>query len=310
MLERNTLPDQSIQASQVGKQPAQLGCPTVSVGVPVYNGASSLRAALDSLLAQTFSDFELIISDNASTDGTEAICREYAARDSRVRYVRQATNIGSAANFKYLLEQAHGEYFMWAAGDDRRSSDFIEVNFKFLTAQPDYVASTSPNGFEGPGMDARKSERFALEGDVFERFHQFYEFCWISHAMFYCLARTQALRKCEMVGQSFIAADWAIILCLLKQGKLNRTEQGWILFGTGGISNSPNAFSAFRNRPIELFLPLYQVSMITFALTRELSFVERGRIFISVARVNFRAIIIQAMFIFHKCMSLIKHRFG
>lgn len=94
--------------------------PQVSIGMPVYNGAKFIREALDSLLAQTFIDFELIISDNASTDGTEAICREYAAEDQRIRYVRQAQNLGAAANFKYVLDEAVGEYFMWAAHDDRR----------------------------------------------------------------------------------------------------------------------------------------------------------------------------------------------
>ncbi|WNC86000.1 glycosyltransferase family 2 protein [Thermosynechococcus sp. QKsg1] len=89
----------------------------LSIGMPVYNGAKFIREALDSLLAQTFTDFELIISDNASTDETEAICREYAAKDKRIRYVRQAQNLGAAANFKYVLDEARGEYFMWAAAD-------------------------------------------------------------------------------------------------------------------------------------------------------------------------------------------------
>jgi len=92
--------------------------PRVSIGMPVYNGEKFIRDALDSLLAQTFTDFELIISDNASTDDTEAICRGYAAKDARIRYVRQAENLGAAANFKFVLDEAVGEYFMWAAHDD------------------------------------------------------------------------------------------------------------------------------------------------------------------------------------------------
>ncbi|WNC85999.1 glycosyltransferase family 2 protein [Thermosynechococcus sp. QKsg1] len=99
--------------------------PKVSIGMPVYNGAKFIREALDSLLAQTFTDFELIISDNASTDETEAICREYAAKDKRIRYVRQAQNLGAMANFKYVLDEARGEYFMWAAHDDLWESDYL-----------------------------------------------------------------------------------------------------------------------------------------------------------------------------------------
>lgn len=99
--------------------------PKVSIGMPVYNGERFIREALDSLLGQTFTDFELIVSDNASTDGTEVICREYAARDMRIRYVRHAANLGSIANFKFVLDEATGEYFMWAAADDKWMPAFI-----------------------------------------------------------------------------------------------------------------------------------------------------------------------------------------
>jgi len=101
--------------------------PKVSIGMPVYNGEKFIREALDSLLAQTFTDFELIISDNASTDGTEAICREYASRDLRIRYVRQPVNRGAVANFQFVLDESVGEYFMWAADDDSRSENYIEA---------------------------------------------------------------------------------------------------------------------------------------------------------------------------------------
>ena len=99
--------------------------PQVSIGMPVYNGEQFIREALDSLLAQTFTDFELIISDNASTDGTEAICREYATRDARIRYVRWAENRGGIANFMHVLDKAVGEYFMWAAHDDRWDPNWV-----------------------------------------------------------------------------------------------------------------------------------------------------------------------------------------
>jgi glycosyltransferase involved in cell wall biosynthesis len=100
--------------------------PKVSIGMPVYNGEKFIREALDSLVVQTFTDFELIISDNASTDNTESICHEYAARDARIRYVRQPVNKGPLVNFQYVLENAIGEYFVFNAADDFRSNDCIE----------------------------------------------------------------------------------------------------------------------------------------------------------------------------------------
>jgi glycosyltransferase involved in cell wall biosynthesis len=87
--------------------------------MPVYNGEKYIREALDSLLAQTFANFELTVSDNASTDGTDAICLEYAARGSRIRHVRQSESRGATANFHPVLDKAWGEYFMWAAASDR-----------------------------------------------------------------------------------------------------------------------------------------------------------------------------------------------
>ena len=94
------------------------GVPLVSVGLPVYNGERYLREAVDSVLGQTYVNLELVISDNASTDATEAICREYAARDPRVRYHRAERNRGAVWNFNRAFELARGEFFMWQAFDD------------------------------------------------------------------------------------------------------------------------------------------------------------------------------------------------
>jgi glycosyltransferase involved in cell wall biosynthesis len=103
--------------------------PRVSIGLPVYNGQTWLAGAIEALLAQTFTDFELIISDNASTDETEAICRSYAARDERIRYCRQVTNRGSTWNFNHVFHLARGEYFKWAA--------FVERCLEVLDREPE-----------------------------------------------------------------------------------------------------------------------------------------------------------------------------
>jgi glycosyltransferase involved in cell wall biosynthesis len=91
--------------------------PTVSIGVPVYNGERYLRTALQSVLDSTFQDWEVIISDNASTDGTMAIIEEFMARDPRIRLNRNATNIGALPNFNLVADAARGTYFKWLAYD-------------------------------------------------------------------------------------------------------------------------------------------------------------------------------------------------
>lgn len=97
----------------------------VSVGLPVYNGQRYLAASVESLLGQTFSDFELIISDNASTDGTEDMCRRYAAQDRRIRYHRNDRNMGASWNFNRVFELSRGKYFKWQAHDDVCAPDFL-----------------------------------------------------------------------------------------------------------------------------------------------------------------------------------------
>jgi glycosyltransferase involved in cell wall biosynthesis len=97
------------------------------IGMPVYNGAKYMREALDSLLGQTFTDFTILISDDASTDDTAHIAEGYVARDARVKYVRQAHNLGMFGNFKFVLDQADAEYFMWQAQDDVREPSYLQV---------------------------------------------------------------------------------------------------------------------------------------------------------------------------------------
>jgi glycosyltransferase involved in cell wall biosynthesis len=117
--------------------------PAVSIGMAVFNGATHIREALDSLLGQTFSGFELIISDNGSTDGTAEICAEYAARDARIRFTSQPTNVGPARNFAFVLEAARAPYFMFAAHDDRWEPSFIARLLAALEAAPDAVLAFS-----------------------------------------------------------------------------------------------------------------------------------------------------------------------
>lgn len=238
----------------------------VSIGMPVYNGEMYIRGALESLLSQSFSDFELIISDNASTDKTGSICLEYASKDKRIRYIRQSANIGATTNFKFVFDEATSEYFMWAACDDVRSNDFIDVNINFLKDHMDYVASASPNVFEGGEIVNKNWVNFKLDGDVFERFSEFFRNALISHGIFYSLIRVSALRNCQILGQSFIAFDWAINLYLASKGKINRTADGYIIFGIKGVSSSPGAYKAFRNKPIELIIPFYRLSKYVLSL--------------------------------------------
>lgn len=118
--------------------------PAVSIGMPIFNDEKYVSRALDDLLAQTFEDFELIISDNGSTDQTEEICRKYAAMDRRIRYHRQPRNLGAQNNFTFVLNHARGEFFMWAGSDDRWDKDFIRSLLDALRSDDRLVSAFCP----------------------------------------------------------------------------------------------------------------------------------------------------------------------
>lgn len=127
-------------------QPAQtpsLHSPLLSFAIPIRNGEQLLPNLLDSLLAQDFSDFEIVISDNASTDRTPQICQEYASRHSRIRYHRNPENIGLNANFNLLIGLARGKYMRWIGADDRLEPDYARKCVEVLESRPDIIGVTT-----------------------------------------------------------------------------------------------------------------------------------------------------------------------
>jgi hypothetical protein len=113
--------------------------PTVTIGMPVYNGEALLARSIPSILEQTYRDFELVICDDASRDGTEALCRRFAAEDPRIRYRRNITNLGGSANFNQTFFLARGRYFKWCAQDDVILPTFLQAAVEVLEAHPDVV---------------------------------------------------------------------------------------------------------------------------------------------------------------------------
>lgn len=118
--------------------------PRVSIGMPVFNDLPFIEKALISILRQTWQDFELIISDDGSSDGSMDVCLRYAALDPRIRFIRQPENLGISRNMRFLYDQAKGYYFMWAADDDLWAPDFIETLVHALENHPDCISAFCP----------------------------------------------------------------------------------------------------------------------------------------------------------------------
>ena len=177
--------------------------PRVSIGLPVYNGENYLSEALESILSQTFTDFEVIISDNGSTDGTSAIAKQFAERDPRVRYDRCDENLGGTWNFNHVLDLARGEYFRWAAHDDVIEPRYLERCVEALDARPDAVLCHSAvEIIDGDGADVGRYEpppwrRNADRAHV--RFHDAVLYKGRCHLIF-GLMRREALQRVPPYG--------------------------------------------------------------------------------------------------------------
>ena len=264
--------------------------PKVSIGLAVFNGEKTVERAIKSILNQTYKDFELIISDNASSDNTEKICKIYEPNDQRVKYIRQKYNIGAPANYKYVLDLAKGEYFMWAAADDWRSNEFIELNVKFLESNLDYSASTSPTCFEGDEKNSEKHIIFSLDTSLTERYIYFLKNAWKSHGIFYSLMRKKHIDLCKEVGGSYAANDWSINFFLLSKGKINRTKRGLMVFGKSGRSFNSNPWSNLRLKRIETIIPIYEFSKYALKLMKILDINKWLRVFYELFKLNIDAI--------------------
>lgn len=190
----------------------------MSVGVPVFNEERRLAKAIASLLAQTHKNLEIVVSDNASTDGSAAVAAQFADADSRVRLIVQDGNIGAVANFRSVLEESKGEFFMWAAADDRWAETFIERNLGRLMEDPGLVASTSHVGWlidgEPAGMAAGT---FALDGTPRRNVAAYLRRAR-DNSRFYGVFRRSALLA-SYPPESFFALDLATMLGTLRRGR-------------------------------------------------------------------------------------------
>jgi glycosyltransferase involved in cell wall biosynthesis len=217
--------------------------PRLSIGIPVYNGESFLAQALDSLLAQTFHDFEIVISDNASTDRTPEICRAYARRDPRVRYVCNQRNLGAVANFNRVFELSTAPLFKWAAHDDLHRETYLESCIRLLDDDPEVVLAHCESGFidetgeffpfiheTGSYVDPKTGVYMTTDGPeigdsavAVERFWQVLARArWGTH-MFGVIRRASLEQTCLI--RNFIGCDRALLAELALLGRFRSTPE-------------------------------------------------------------------------------------
>lgn len=199
--------------------------PRVSLGMPVYRGERFIREAVESILAQSFQDFELIISDNASTDRTEEICREYAAQDRRIRYYRNPQNFGAAWNYNRVFELSSGEYFKWVAHDDIHTSDFLSKCVEVLDRDPSVILCHSKVKIVDEQGNFLQTYNVSLNTDSpkpQDRFHELLSkhLCY----QIFGVIRSRALKKTPLLG-SYGHADGVLLLRLAFLGRFHELPE-------------------------------------------------------------------------------------
>jgi glycosyltransferase involved in cell wall biosynthesis len=231
----------------------------VTVGIPTFNRAPLLLRSINSLLGQTHEALEIIISDNASTDGTEDLCRELAANDRRIRYVRQVKNIGGTENFNYCLSVARGKFFMWLGDDDWIDPEYISVCL--TTLQKDSTLS-SVGGFP----KYYRNGNFAFAGD-FVSFLNKNPYCRLlnyyvrvmDNGTFYGLFRIEAIRKLSIPND--LAGDWHFLAEVLAVGRCRMLSATSVHRELGGATDSYRRLVAAYNLPyIAAFFPSFYVA--------------------------------------------------
>lgn len=224
--------------------------PIVSIGIPVYNGGSGIEAALDSILTQTYSNIQVLVSDNASTDNTREICERICARDSRVDYVRQPVDSGPSINAQAVLARAEGKYFMWLGHDDWLSERYIERCAKTLVENSDVSLACGQAIYHQDGVEVARGDVVQLpQESPQERVAAYYRVV-ADNGTFYGLMRREQLVKVKK--HNIMGGDWLLIASIAFLGKVVTLPSIRVNRERGGISRS------YENIADLLGLPKFQ----------------------------------------------------
>jgi len=227
----------------------------VSIGIPVFNGATTIGRAIESVLVQTTSDFELLVSDNASTDTTEAICRRYAAQDSRIRYTRQPRPISALANFRAVLDDARTPYFMWLAADDYVLPRLLEQALSVLNARPDVVCAAPRTEFlEVDGSRRPAAGTFSLLGEVRENLCR-YLADPADNSRFYGLYRREVVQR-VLPRHPYHALDWAMAAGTLLYGRHLELPEMLLVRQANDALKYTRTIDTITGGPLTRLLPL------------------------------------------------------
>ncbi len=221
--------------------------PRLTIGLPVYNGEKYVAESIDALLGQSYPDFELVISDNASTDSTGEICRSYEKQDSRVRYFRQPRNVGLAPNHNFVVDKARGELFKWASNDDLYARDLLERCIDALDKYPDVVLAHSWTAKVDASGTVTRAYTYPLDTAAQRAPDRFRSLLFVSGGDDdYGVIRTEVLRRTAM-KESYHHADRTIVAELALYGRFYQVPD-WLYFRRDHADRAERACPTMRSR--------------------------------------------------------------
>jgi glycosyltransferase involved in cell wall biosynthesis len=218
----------------------------VTIGIPTYNRSSALVKAIESAIAQTYSNIEIVISDNGSTDETESLCQHYQLKDDRIIYIKQPLNIGATDNFNYLLGVAKGELFMWLADDDWLDEDYVDKCVSCIQSQLGYSLVAGSCSFYSHGKLFSDSVHTNVEQDYSQERTVSYYRQVEDNSCFYGVMNTSDLRRLGGV-KNVMGGDLLLISGIAYLGKIKTIPNTNIHRELGGASeNQATVVSAYN----------------------------------------------------------------
>ena len=254
--------------------------PLVTIGLPILNGEDFIDRRMESILSQTFSNFQVIISNNASNDNTRLICEKYAKKDPRIKIFNQKETIIGEKNFAFVLEQAQTKYFVWVAVDDLWEETFLEKNFQVLENNSKLVCCSGKVERFGDEIDLKINQDDSFLKKIYKKFRMnfrpFYNLsfsgeyiekaskCLKYNNMLFMLGlfRTEIIKKC-VIDYSIHSSDLIMCLKVLEFGDVKIIDEvTWKFFVNGRSSRGTwDNYNSNMNSSLELFLPFYPLTI-------------------------------------------------
>ena len=196
--------------------------PLVSIGLPTYNGDKRIGSTILAILNQNYPNLEVIISDNCSSDTTEAVCTELCKKNKAIHYFRQKENIGIISNYEFVLRQASGDFFMWVADDDSLESGILQKYVDFLVSHSDYSLVSGEIRYWSDTHAVFDEKDFGMEHDSANvRVVKYYS--KVKHgAIFYGLMPIDVIKKITLRNR--MGEDWHAVAKVAYQGKIKMLE--------------------------------------------------------------------------------------